>query len=138
MARAAERETLRVHTQEDIVRARQLVRARAVELDFSLVDQTKLVTAASEIARNTVTYGGGGEMHVEEYSSRGRTGLRLRFVDKGPGIQDAERALQDGYSTSGGLGLGLGGSRRLVDSFEMETTPGKGTRVTLIKYRSEP
>jgi len=121
---------------DDIVLARQLVRARAVEAGFSLVDQTRLVTAASEVARNTVDHGGGGTMTVELVSNdRGDTGLRLTFDDHGPGIPDMELALRDGYTTRGGLGLGLGGARRLVNEFEISSEPGMGTRVVVVRWR---
>jgi len=121
---------------DDIVLARQLVRARAVEAGFSLVDQTRLVTAAGELARNTVDHGGGGAMRVELVGNdTGDTGLRLTFDDRGPGIPDIELALRDGYSTRGGLGLGLGGARRLVNEFEISSEPGTGTRVVVGRWR---
>lgn len=121
--------------EEQVVLFRQLVRRRAAELGFSLVDQTKLVTAASEIARNTVVHGGGGvaELHVLERGPR--RGLRLVFEDHGPGIADLELALRDGYTTGSGLGLGLGGARRLVNEFELQSEPGEGTRVTLTRWK---
>ncbi len=124
-----------VRSGEDIVRVRQIVRRWAVELGFGLVDQTKIVTAASEIARNTVDHGGGGEVLVESLSENARRGLRLVFEDKGPGIQDIDQALKDGFTTSRGLGLGLGGARRLATEFSVESRPGEGTRVSLTRWK---
>lgn len=128
-------ETRPLRAEDDVVRARQAVRAWAVEMGFSLVDQTKLVTAASELARNTVVYGGGGAMRMEQVQEGIRLGLRLTFEDQGPGIPDLDRALQDGYTTGGGLGLGLGGARRLVNEFSLQSAPGEGTRVTVTKWK---
>ena len=122
-------------TEDDVVRVRQAVRAWAVELKFSLVDQTKVVTAASELARNTVEYGGGGTVLMEVLSDGFRHGLRLAFEDQGPGIADLDRALTDGYTTGSGLGLGLSGSRRLVNDFEIQSRPGEGTRVCITKWK---
>jgi len=124
-----------LRAEDDVVRARQAVRAWAVEMGFSLVDQTKLVTAASELARNTVVYGGGGSVRMEALEADARRGLRLVFEDQGPGIPDVERALSDGFTTGGGLGLGLGGARRLVNDFAIHSAPGEGTRVTVVKWR---
>lgn len=124
-----------VASAEDVVGIRQAVRQRAVELGFNLVDQTKIVTAASELARNTVQYGGGGTVTIEALENLGRRGLRLTFADQGPGIADIELALKDGYTTGGGLGLGLSGARRLSNDFSIESTPGKGTRVTITRWR---
>jgi serine/threonine-protein kinase RsbT len=124
-----------LRAEDDVVRARQAVRAWAVEMGFSLVDQTKLVTAASELARNTVVYGGGGSVRMEELEEGARKGLRLTFEDQGPGIPDIERALSDGFTTGGGLGLGLGGARRLVNEFAIHSVPGEGTRVTVVKWK---
>jgi serine/threonine-protein kinase RsbT len=124
-----------IRSDGDVVAARQAVRARAVELKFSLVDQTKLVTAASELARNTLIYGGGGVMRLETVDRTPRVGLRLVFEDRGPGIPDVEQALGDGYTTGGGLGLGLGGSRRLVDDMQIESVVGQGTRITVVKWK---
>jgi serine/threonine-protein kinase RsbT len=124
-----------LRAEDDVVRARQAVRAWAVELSFSLVDQTKLVTAASELARNTVVYGGGGTMQMAVLEDGPRTGLRLVFEDTGPGIPDLERALKDGYTTGGGLGLGLGGAKRLVNEFAIQSAPGEGTRITVVKWK---
>ena len=129
-------ETMPLRLKDDIVLARQLVRARSVEAGFSLVDQTRLVTAASELARNTVDHGGGGTMTVELVNNdTGETGLRLTFDDHGPGIPDIELALKDGYTTRGGLGLGLGGARRLSNEFEISSEPGMGTRVSVVRWR---
>jgi serine/threonine-protein kinase RsbT len=122
-------------SEADVVVARQAVRRWAEELRFSLVDQTKLVTAASELARNTVVYGGGGVMRMEVMEKGTRHGLRLTFEDEGPGIPDIDLALQDGYTTGQGLGLGLGGAKRLVNEFEIESRPGAGTRVTLTRWK---
>ena len=124
-----------VVTSEDIVRARQAVRSLAVELGFSLVEQTKLVTAASELARNMVTYGQGGELAMECVNDRDRVGLRLTFEDHGPGIADVQQALRDGYTTGTGLGMGLGGARRLVNDFSIDSRPGEGTRVTVARWK---
>ena len=124
-----------VQTAEDVVAVRQAVRQRAVELGFNLVDQTKIVTAASELARNTVQYGGGGTVTIEALEEMGRRGLRLTFADNGPGIKDIELAMKDGYTTAGGLGLGLSGARRLSNDFHIDSTPGEGTRVTITRWR---
>ena len=124
-----------VQTADDVVTIRQAVRQRAVELGFNLVDQTKIVTAASELARNTVQYGGGGRVTIESLESLGRRGLRLTFEDQGPGIADTELAMRDGYSTGGGLGLGLSGARRLSSEFHIESAPGLGTRVTITRWK---
>ena len=124
-----------VQTAEDVVAVRQAVRQRAVELGFNLVDQTKIVTAASELARNTVQYGGGGTVTIESLEYLGRRGLRLTFADNGPGIKDIELAMKDGYTTAGGLGLGLSGARRLSNDFHIDSTPGEGTRVTITRWR---
>ena len=124
-----------LRSEEDVVYARQAVRSWAVEMGFSLVDQTKLVTAASELARNTVVYGGGGTMRLEQVDEGVRRGLRLVFEDHGPGIADVERALQDGFTSGGGLGLGLGGARRLVNDFSIRSAPGEGTSITVVKWK---
>lgn len=124
-----------IRTSHDIVSARTLVRNRAVELRFSLVDQTKLITAASEIARNTLDYGGGGTMTLEILENGIRRGIKLVFEDHGPGIPDIELAMRDGYTTGKGLGLGLGGAKRLVNEFSIESRPGEGTRVTLTRWK---
>ena len=128
-------ERLSVHSESDVVTVRQRVRDHAKELGFSLVDQTKLVTAASELARNTLVHGGGGHVMVEVLGGGARVGLRLAFEDNGPGIADVDLALRDGYTTGQGLGLGLGGSKRLVNEFAVESTPGKGTRVTIARWK---
>ena len=120
---------------EDIVRMRQAVRERAIALGFGLVDQTKIVTAASELARNALLHGGGGRVEIVELTSGHRHGLRLTFVDQGPGIDDIALAMKDGYTTGGGLGLGLGGARRLANEFSLESAPGQGTRVTITRWR---
>jgi len=125
---------LAVRIEQDVVLARQVVRQAAVASGLRLVDQTKLVTAASELARNTVIYGGGGQMEWELLDEGLRRGVRLVFSDQGPGIANVEQALTDGWSSGKGMGLGLSGSRRLVDTFELDTTPGVGTRVTISKW----
>ncbi|HKE61761.1 MAG TPA: anti-sigma regulatory factor [Nitrospira sp.] len=124
-----------VRTVDDIIKARQLVRDSAIAQGLSLVDQTKLVTAASEIARNTLVHGGGGYMRLETLNDGTRRGIRLTFSDQGPGIADIALAMKDGYSTAGGLGLGLGGTKRLVNEFDLESEPGKGTKVTILRWR---
>jgi serine/threonine-protein kinase RsbT len=124
-----------IRTSADVVAVRQQVRARAIEAGFSLVDQTRIVTAASELARNTLDYGGGGRAIVDLVSEPGRTGLRMAFEDEGPGIPDVEKALSDGYTTGRGLGLGLGGARRLMSEFTIETRVGEGTRVVAVRWR---
>jgi serine/threonine-protein kinase RsbT len=129
-------ETYPVRSGEDVVKARQIVRSRAMDVGFSLVEQTKIVTAASELARNTVIYGGGGEMRIERlFEGSKRTGLRLTFEDKGPGIADVELALRDGYTTGNGLGLGLNGARKLSHEFDIKSSPGEGTRVTITRWK---
>jgi len=129
------RTTLPLRTDEDVVHLRKHVRERAVAIALSLVDQTKLVTAASELARNTIKYGGGGEVHLDALVDGFKQGVGLIFVDGGPGIPDLELALRDGYTTGGGLGLGLSGSRRLCDEFAIDTRPGEGTAVSVIKWK---
>jgi serine/threonine-protein kinase RsbT len=124
-----------IHTSEDVVRVRQLARERAVAQGFSLVDQTKLVTAASELARNTLEYGGGGEVTVETLNDGARKGVRLTFIDRGPGIENLELALKDGYTTGNGLGLGLSGAKRLSNEFDIDSKPGEGTRVMIARWR---
>jgi serine/threonine-protein kinase RsbT len=125
-------ETLPLAAEADVVAARRRVRDASIRLGFSLVDQTKIVTAASELARNTIIYGGGGEMHLETLNGT-RTGLRLVFEDRGPGIPDVDMALRDGFTTGSGLGLGLGGAKRLANEFEIASKPGQGTRVTITR-----
>ena len=128
-------ETVAVRSSDDVVRVRQTVRARAVEAGFGIVDQTKLVTAASEIARNTVDYGGGGILRIEIVREGTRRGVQLTFSDNGPGIADISAAITDGYTTGGGLGLGLSGAKRLSNEFSIESSPGKGTTVTLARWK---
>ncbi len=132
---AVREETFGVHSDEDVVRIRQLTRQWAVALGFSLVDQTKIVTAASELARNTVVHGGGGTMRMEALQEGMRRGLRLTFEDKGPGIPDVAQALRDGFTTGSGLGLGLGGARRLSSELDIVSTPGQGTRVRITRWQ---
>jgi serine/threonine-protein kinase RsbT len=127
--------TLTVENDEDVVAVRQLARVWAVELGFSLVEQTKIITATSELARNTVIAGNGGTVLLEALDNNGKQGLRLTFEDEGPGIADVELAMRDGYTTTGGLGLGLGGSKRLMNEFEIASEVGKGTRVRITKWR---
>lgn len=124
-----------LHTDEDVVYLRRQVRERALALNLSLVDQTKLVTATSELARNTIKYGGGGEVQLELLNDGLREGVALLFVDGGPGITDLPLALTDGYTTGGGLGLGLSGSKRLVDEFEIDTRIEEGTAVSIVKWK---
>jgi serine/threonine-protein kinase RsbT len=128
-------ETLLIRSSEDVVRVRRVVRERAVAQGFSLVDQTKIVTAASELARNTLTHGGGGTVELLELNDATRRGIRLTFKDEGPGIPDIARALTDGYTTGNGLGLGLSGAKRLCNEFEIASRPGEGTRVTITRWR---
>ena len=135
MTDAATDGVMPLRSEQDIVLARQAVRRHTQALTFSLVDQTKLITAASELARNTLVYGGGGEMRWEIVTQGIRKGLRLHFEDKGPGIADVEQALKDGFTSGGGLGMGLGGSKRLVNEFEIRTAPGEGTRVSVTRWK---
>jgi serine/threonine-protein kinase RsbT len=124
-----------VETSEDVVAVRQAVRQRAVQLGFNIVDQTKIVTAASELARNTLNYGGGGTLRIDEVQQGTRRGLRLVFEDNGPGIPDVALAMKDGFTTGTGLGLGLSGAKRLSNEFSIESRPGEGTRVTIVRWR---
>lgn len=124
-----------VRSQEDVVMVRQAVRSWAVDLGFGLVDQTKVVTAASELARNTVIYGGGGTLTLEALHDGGKRGLRLSFEDEGPGIKDIEQAMKDGFTTGTGLGLGLSGAKRLSNEFAIVSTLGQGTRVTITRWK---
>ena len=119
---------------EDVVRLRQAVREQMVAIGFSLIDQTKMITAASELARNTLRYGGGGETHLMKLSTP-RRGLHLTFIDHGPGIPDITLALKDGYTTGGGMGLGLSGAKRLADEFDIASAPDEGTTVKIIKWK---
>jgi serine/threonine-protein kinase RsbT len=128
-------DTMPIRAESDVVLVRQAVRAWAAELRFSLVDQTKLVTAASELARNALIYGGGGEARLEALEDGARLGLRVVFVDHGPGIADVAQAMQDGFTTGGGLGLGMGGAKRLVNEFDLDSAPGRGTRVAITRWR---
>ena len=128
-------ETICVAASGDIVAVRHAVRRQAVKIKLSLVDQTKIVTAASELARNMLVYGGGGEVTLEVLQEGVRQGLRAHFVDAGPGIPDINLALRDGFTTGNGMGLGLGGAKRLVNEFSIESTLGKGTRVTITRWR---
>ena len=126
---------LPIRTSDDVVRVRQMVRARAVEIGLSLVDQTKIVTAASELARNTLDYGGGGAARIEIVQEGVRRGVRLTFEDQGPGIPDIDQALKDGYTTGKGLGLGLGGAKRLSSEFVIQSQPGQGTKITIARWK---
>ena len=130
---ATRTDTLPIRTSDDVVRVRQEVRTRAVQAGLGLVDQTKIVTAASELARNALDYGGGGTVLIECVEEGGRRGVRLTFEDRGPGIADIERALADGFTTGQGLGLGLGGAKRLSNEFSIWSRPGEGTRITLAR-----
>ena len=124
-----------IHDERDIVQARAVVRTLTSQLKFSLVEQTKMITAASELARNTMVYGGGGEMRWETLAEGSRRGLRLHFEDHGPGIPDVEQALIDGWTTGSGLGMGLSGTRRLVNEFEIRTQVGEGTCVSITRWK---
>ncbi|MDC7785132.1 anti-sigma regulatory factor [Rhodoplanes sp. TEM] len=126
---------MEVRSSDDVVRVRQQVRARAVEVGLSLVDQTKIVTAASELARNMLDYGGGGVTTIEVVSDGMRRGLRLVFEDTGPGIADIELALKDGFTSGSGLGLGLGGAKRLCNEFSIDSKPGEGTRIVCARWK---
>ena len=126
--------SLDVTVEQDVVAARQNVRKLATQIGMRLVDQTKLITAASELARNTVIYGGGGHMDWAIVEKGVRKGLRLTFRDEGPGIADLKLAMTDGWTSGNGLGLGLTGTKRLVDDFDIDTGPGRGTRVTIVKW----
>jgi serine/threonine-protein kinase RsbT len=128
-------ETMPLRTSDDVVRVRQAVRSRAVAVQFSLVDQTKIVTAASEIARNTIDHGGGGTLRIEVLREGQRCGVRLTFADQGPGIADIALAMTDGFTTARGLGLGLSGSKRLCNEFAIKSAPGRGTVVTLARWK---
>ena len=129
-------ETAPLRSSDDIVRVRRIVREWAVSLGFSLVDQTKVVTAASELARNVIDYGGGGDFRIESLNNDARRGLRLTFSDEGPGIVDMEEAMKDGFTTGGGLGLGLGGAKRLVNEFLIDSKPGRGTTVVVVRWKN--
>lgn len=129
-------EDLPLQSDEDVVRARQVTRTWTLDLGFSLVDQTKIVTAASELARNTVLHGGGGTLRLELANDGGRRGLRMTFTDRGPGIADVQLALRDGYTTGTGLGLGLGGARRLMSELTVASRPGEGTTVSAVRWKT--
>jgi serine/threonine-protein kinase RsbT len=131
----SEEATLPMRTDEHVVSLRKLVRERATHIKLSLVDQTKFITAASELARNTLKYGGGGEAQISTISDGMKEGIWLRFSDSGPGIPDLEQAMTDGFTSGGGLGLGLGGAKRLADEFEIHTKIGEGTVVAIIKWK---
>ena len=135
MTTAIKSETVPVRGSAEVVSVRHLVRRWAVEIGFSLVEQTKIVTAASELARNMVDYGRGGTMTAESLDNGSRKGLRLIFEDQGPGIPDIDQALRDGFTSGGGMGLGLGGAKRLSNEFEIRSAPGEGTRIAIIRWR---
>ena len=128
-------ELIGLRSMDDMIKARQLVRDCAIFQGLSLVDQTKIVTAASELARNTLIHGGGGEMRLQALNDGSRRGVKVIFADRGPGIPNIELAMKDGYTTRGGLGLGLSGSKRLVNEFDIESQPGKGTTVTIVRWK---
>lgn len=128
-------EVVAVRAASEVVNVRHVVRRAALDLAFSLVEQTKIVTAASELARNMVDYGGGGELKVELLHDGIRKGVRLIFEDQGPGIPDVQQALRDGFTTGKGLGLGLGGAKRLSNEFQIDSAPGRGTRITIVRWK---
>jgi serine/threonine-protein kinase RsbT len=125
-----------LQTGEDVVRLRQALRERVLSIKLSLVDQTKFVTAASELARNVLDYGGGGEAHLYLVEKDSKRGVQVVFIDQGPGIADVDQALSDGFTSGGGMGLGLGGAKRLSDEFYLETAVGHGTKITIIKWKA--
>ena len=135
MLRVLKSESFPIRASEDVVIVRQAVRIQAVSLGFGLVDQTKLVTASSELARNTLDYGGGGAAQLEVIQNDQRAGLRIVFEDQGPGIPDVAQALTDGFTSGGGLGLGLSGAKRLSHEFEISSKPGEGTRVSILRWK---
>jgi len=135
MIKVLNTETMDLRTSEDIVLVRQAVRRKAIDLGLGLVDQTKVVTASSELARNTVDYGGGGLARIEVVQNDRRSGLRLIFEDKGPGISDIDLALKDGFTSGHGMGLGLGGAKRLSHEFEISSAPGEGTCVSILRWK---
>ena len=128
-------ETLAIRQSDDVVRVRQQVRLQAVAAGLGLVDQTKIVTAASELARNTLDYGLGGDVRIETFCELPQRGVRLTFEDRGPGIADLEQALTDGFTTGGGLGLGLSGARRLSSEFDIHSKLGEGTRIMIARWK---
>ena len=132
---ALQDETFPIRSSDDIVKVRQITRELALMQSFSLVDQTKIVTASSELARNTLEHGGGGEVRVQALQEGMRRGVRLTFTDQGPGIADLERALRDGFTTGGGMGLGLSGSKRLVNEFDIKSEVGRGTTVSITRWK---
>ena len=132
---AVREETMDVRSDEDVMRVRQVTRQWAIDLGFSLIDQTKIVTAASELARNALIYGGGGITRFEELHEGARRGLRLTFEDKGPGIANVAQAMRDGFTSGSGLGLGLGGARRLSNEFDIVSAPGQGTTVRIARWK---
>jgi serine/threonine-protein kinase RsbT len=136
LAAILKNESLPIKSSSDIVKVRQFAREWAVSLGFSLVEQTKMVTAASELARNALDYGGGGQVELEVLQNELRQGLKLTFADQGPGIADLEQALKDGFTTGSGMGLGLGGAKRLVNEFEIDSAPGRGTKVSILRWRN--
>jgi serine/threonine-protein kinase RsbT len=129
-------DSLAIRSSEDVVKVRQQTRVLAVDAGLSLVDQTKIITAASELARNTLDYGGGGEVRMEVIADGGRRGVRLTFEDRGPGIPDIQTALRDGFTSGSGLGLGLGGARRLSNEFSINSKVGEGTKVTITRWKA--
>jgi serine/threonine-protein kinase RsbT len=129
-------ETAPIRASDDVVKVRRIVRDWSLSLGFSLVDQTKVVTAASELARNVIDYGGGGDFRIEALNNNTRRGLRLTFSDHGPGIVDIEQAMKDGFTTGAGLGLGLGGAKRLVNEFLIDSKPGRGTTVIVVRWNN--
>src|SRR5262245_49730615 len=131
----AESETLQVRSSDDVVRVRQRTRALGIEAGLSLVDQTKIITAASELARNMIDYAGGGSCVLDIIGTPPRRGVRIVFEDRGPGIANIEQALKDGYTTGNGLGLGLGGAKRLSNEFSIQSKPGEGTKVTITRWK---
>jgi serine/threonine-protein kinase RsbT len=133
--RVVSTESLEIRTSDDVVLVRQAVRKKSIGLGFGLVDQTKVVTASSELARNTLDYGGGGTVHLELVENGTRSGLRLIFEDQGPGMDNIELALTDGYTTGNGMGLGLSGAKRLSHEFELWSKPGEGTRVSILRWK---
>jgi len=135
MLAATQEQRLPLHTDEDVVRLRKQVREQMIAMGFGLIEQTKIITAASELARNTLRYGGGGEGRITRVQKGARQGLEMSFSDQGPGIPDIAQALTDGFTSGGGLGLGLGGAKRLADDFHIDTGPGAGTTVTIVKWK---
>ena len=133
--RVVSAESMQIRASDDIVLVRQAVRKKSIALGFGLVDQTKVVTASSELARNTLDYGGGGTVLLELVENGTRTGLKLTFEDQGPGIPDIDQALTDGYTTGNGMGLGLSGAKRLSNEFEIWSKPGEGTRVSILRWK---